>query len=437
VLFVVKKLLMDLSVIIVNYNVRYFLDLCLFSVRKAAQGINCEIFVVDNNSSDGSCLMVTRDYPEVKVLANNENKGFAAANNQAIKLASGKYILLLNPDTFIGEDAFRKCIKFMEGNSDAGAMGVMMINGKGKFLPESRRGLPDPETAFYRISGLSYLFPRSGKFNRYYLGDLDKTETHTADVISGAFMFLRQEVVMKAGLPDESFFMYGEDIDYSYRILKEGFKNYYYPGVKILHFKGESTKKENIDFVVNFYKAMLIFVLKHYNNGNFKKMSLAIRAAILFRAGLSVIKRFFKRLLLPLFKGITYLFRKRQAEARTAQQVKTVIVSDTEGYKNVIKLLSPGNFATIAGRISIDLEDPDKNNLGNIGNINGIIKANRIKQVIFTAGRMSSSGIIDSMSSISDIRIMIRIASANERFIINSGSVTTQDTKASQSNTHK
>ena len=182
---------------------------------------------------------------------------------------------------------------------------------------------------------------------------------------------------------------------------------------------------------------MLIFVRKHFNNGNFKKMSLAIRAAIFFRAGLSVIKRFFKRLLIPLFKGITYLFRKRQAEARTAQQVKTVIVSDTEGYKNVIKLLSPGNFAATAGRISIDLEDPDENNLGYIGNINGIIKANRIKQVIFTAGRMSSSGIIDSMSNISDSRIMIRIASVNERFIISSGSVTTQDTKESQSNTHK
>ena len=428
---------MDLSVIIVSYNVRYFLDLCLSTVRKSAEGISCEVFVVDNNSTDGSCSMVSAAYPEAKLIANKANKGFAAANNQAIRQAKGKYILLLNPDTFIGEDTFRKCIMFMDNYPDAGALGVMMINGKGKFLPESKRGLPDPETAFYRISGLSYLFPRSGRFNRYYLGDLDKTDTHRADIISGAFMFLRREAVLKAGLPDESFFMYGEDIDYSYRIMKEGFKNYYYPGVKILHFKGESTKKENIDFVVNFYKAMLIFVRKHFNDGNFKKLSLAIRTAIFFRAALSVIKRFFKRLILPIYKGITYPFVKRLADNRSALQVKTVIVSDTEGYKNVIKLLLQGNLASPAGRISIDLEDPDKNNLGYIGNIKDIIKAKRIRQVIFTAGRMNSSSIIDSMSSISDSRITIRIASANERFLISSGSVTSQDTKELQSNTYK
>jgi hypothetical protein len=236
-------------------------------------------------------------------------------------------------------------------------------------------------------------------------------------------MFLRRTAVLKTGLPDESFFMYGEDVDYSYRILKEGFRNYYYPGVKILHFKGESTKKEDIDFVVNFYKAMLIFVRKHFNDGNFKKISLAIRTAIFVRAGLSVINRFFKQLFLPLFRGISYLFRKRQSDTRSARQLKTVIVSDTEGYKNVIKLLLPGNVAALAGRISIDLADPDKNNLGYIGKINAILKANRIRQVIFTAGRMSASGIIDSIHNISDRNVIIKILSAGEEFLLGSGSV--------------
>lgn len=423
---------MELSVIIVSYNVRYFLDLCLFSVRKAAEGISCEVFVVDNNSPDGSCSMVTANYPEVKLIANKDNKGFAAANNQAIKQASGKYLLLLNPDTFIGEDTFRKCINFMESHSDAGAMGVMMINGKGRFLPESKRGLPDPETAFYRISGLSYLFPRSGRFNRYYLGDLDLTETHAVDIIAGAFMFLRREAVLKAGLPDENFFMYGEDIDYSFRIMKEGFRNYYYPGVKILHFKGESTKKENIDFVVNFYRAMLIFVQKHFNDGNFKKMSFAIRTAIFFRAGLSVIHRFFKRIFIPVFKGYSKLQLQKSGSGRS-RPVKTAIVSDTDGYSRVTELLLSAGIPAETIRISTGMNDPDKNNPGNINNINEMLKENRIGQVIFTAGRMRASGIIDSMSNISDRRVTIRISSADERFLVGSGSVTTQDTKVSLS----
>ncbi len=415
---------MELSVIIVSYNVRYFLDLCLSSVRKAAEGINCEVFVVDNNSPDGSCSLVTRDYPEVKLIANKDNKGFAAANNQAIKQASGKYLLLLNPDTFIGEDTFRKCITFMEKHADAGAMGVMMINGKGKFLPESKRGLPDPETAFYRISGLSYLFPRSGRLNRYYLGDLDHTETHSVDVIAGAFMFLRREAVLKAGLPDESFFMYGEDIDYSYRIIKEGFKNYYYPEVKVLHFKGESTKKENIDFVINFYRAMLIFVQKHFNDGNFKKLSFAIRTAIFFRAGLSVTHRFFKRIFTPAAKGISSIFHPSKAVSGNARPVKTAIVSDNDGYIKVTEFLLSAGIPAKTVRISAGINDPVKNNTGDIYNINEILKKNRIGHVIFTAGRMRASAIIDSMINISDQRVTIKIASADEKFLIGSGSVT-------------
>jgi len=412
---------MDLSVIIVSYNVKYFLDLCLYSVRKASGGIECEIFVVDNNSSDGSVIMVSRNYPEVKLIANSENKGFSAANNQAIRLASGKYILLLNPDTIIGEETFKQCIRFMDDHPDAGATGVRMINGKGSFLPESKRALPEPATAFYKITGLSYLFPGSAKFNRYYLGNIDNNYTSRADVISGAFMFLRKEAVTAAGLLDEAFFMYGEDIDYSYRLLKKGFNNYYYPEAKIIHFKGESTKKEKMDFVINFYNAMLIFVMKHFNNGNLKRIIFPVRIAVFIRAGLSVIKMSVRRLFLPFYKTVqTVIHRRSSSTART----NTLIISDNEGCRKISELLTltknnPGRII----RISIDHDDFNKNVPGNAENLCGIIKKDKIGQIIFQSDRLSLSLIIHYMQIISHNKITFRIASPGEKYLLSSGSV--------------
>lgn len=290
---------MELSVIIVSYNVRYFLEQCLLSVRKASENIDCEIFVVDNNSADGSCSMVSGKFPEVKLIINPNNKGFAAANNQALKIASGTYILLLNPDTLVEETTFTSCIKFMDEHPEAGATGVRMLNGKGKFLPESKRAFPGPRTAFFKIFGLSRLFPKSEFFNNYYLGHLDQFKTSKADVITGAFMFLRREAVLKTGLLDEDFFMYGEDIDYSYRLIKAGYINYYYPETKIIHYKGESTKKGNLNAFVHFYRAMTIFVKKHLTNGNSKAFFFAVRLAVFFRAVLSLFKRTIKRIFLP------------------------------------------------------------------------------------------------------------------------------------------
>lgn len=415
---------MELSIIIVSYNVRHFLNLCLFSVRKAAEGIKSEIFVVDNNSSDESCNMVRSEYPEVKLIANNENKGFSVANNQAIKLASGKYILLLNPDTVIGENTFRKCIQFMDTHPDAGATGVRMINGNGRFLPESKRAIPDPETAFFRISGLSYLFPGSGKFNRYYLGNIDNTKTARVDIIAGAFMFLRREAVLKTGLLDENFFMYGEDIDYSYRLLKAGYSNYYFPEVKIIHFKGESTKKEEISFVINFYKAMLIFVQKHFNNGNLKKLIIPIRIAIFSRAALSVIYRFFKRISFLVEKSIVSSICPRKSGNPFSGKKKTVIVSDAEGYQRIKELLSlTGSKARISGRISIDHEDLHEEVLGNIKNISEVIKLRGIRQVIFTSGRLGISEIIDTIHFLSHKNLRVRIASGEEKYLLGSKSV--------------
>ena len=295
---------MDLSVIIVSYNVKYFLEQCLHAVEKASRNCKVEIFVVDNNSVDGSAQMVAGKFPGVRLIANIENLGFARANNQAINLASGRHILLLNPDTLVQEDTFDLCLQFMNSQPDVGCLGVKMIDGKGNFLPESKRALPNPRVAFYKIFGLSSLFPRSETFGRYHLGFLDREKIHDVEVISGAFMFLRKSVLEKIGLLDESFFMYGEDIDLSYRIAQAGFRNVYYPLTTIIHYKGESTKKGSFNYVVMFYNAMIIFARKHYTRNTARYYAIFINIAIYFRAALSILQRFFMGIITPLLDAI-------------------------------------------------------------------------------------------------------------------------------------
>ena len=295
---------MKLSVIIVNYNVRFFLDQCLRSVFKSLKNISSEVFVVDNNSLDGSVSMIRKNFPDVNLMRNNENIGFSRANNQAIKKATGEYILLLNPDTMVEEFTFEKCIRFMDEHKDAGALGVRLIDGKGRFLPESKRSLPTPGVAFSKIFGLTRLFSKSKLFGKYYLGYLNPEETHKVDVLPGAFMFLRISALDKTGLLDEDFFMYGEDIDLSYRLKKAGFSNYYYPGTTIIHYKGESTRKSSVNYVVQFYKAMIIFAKKHFSIGNRNIFLLFINLAIYFRAGLSILKRAMNTLLLPVIDAL-------------------------------------------------------------------------------------------------------------------------------------
>ena len=299
----VKAEILDLSVIIVNYNVKHFLEQCLHSVQKAIGGMDAEVFVVDNNSVDGSVAEIREKFPWVRLIANRENVGFSRANNQAIRESNGRYVLLLNPDTVVEEDCFRKCIRFMDGHPDAGGLGVKMIDGKGHFLPESKRALPTPMVSFYKIFGLSTLFPRSKRFSRYHLGHLDREETHEIEVLAGAFMFMRKETLDRTGLLDETFFMYGEDIDLSYRITREGYKNYYYPGTTIIHYKGESTKKGSLNYVRMFYQAMIIFARKHFTQRRARIFTLLIQLAIYFRAALSVGRRFIKRIYRPLLDG--------------------------------------------------------------------------------------------------------------------------------------
>lgn len=288
-----------ISVIIVNYNVEYFLEQCLNSVRKALSTVHGQVFVVDNNSIDGSVEMVAKKFPEFTLIANKENLGFSKANNQAIHLSDADYVLLLNPDTVVEEDTFKKVVDFMDQHPDAGGLGVRMLDGKGKFLPESKRGLPTPAVAFYKIFGLSKIFPRSKRFGQYHLGHLSEFETNEIEILSGAFMLMRQDALDKVGLLDEAFFMYGEDIDLSYRILKGGYKNYYFPETRIIHYKGESTKKSSVNYVFVFYRAMIIFAEKHFSNKNARLFSFLINAAIYFRATLAISARFIKRISLP------------------------------------------------------------------------------------------------------------------------------------------
>ncbi len=295
---------MQLSVIIVNYNVKYFLQLCLQSVESAMKGIEAEVFVVDNNSSDGSVEMVQQSFPWVQLIANRNNAGFGAANNQAISLAKGTYILLQNPDTVVAEDTYSRIIDFMELKPDAGGLGVKMIDGVGKFLPESKRGLPTPEVAFYKIFGLSVVFPKSKIFGKYHLGFLDHQEIHVVDVLSGAFMLMRKEVIDKIGAFDEQFFMYGEDIDLSYRISEAGYKNYYYPGTTIIHYKGESTKKGSLNYVFVFYKAMILFAKKHFASQKAALFSLLINVAVYLRAGIALVFRFLRFFTRPVLDAV-------------------------------------------------------------------------------------------------------------------------------------
>ena len=295
---------MKLSVIIVSYNVRYFLEQCLHSVYNGSEGPETEVFVVDNASVDGSVAMVIEKFPEVKLIANKQNVGFAKANNQAILQSTAQYVLLLNPDTVIEADTLYQVVTFMDEHPAAGGLGVKMVDGKGRFLPESKRGLPTPEVAFYKISGLSALFPKSKLFGRYHLGFLDNEQVHKVDVLAGAFMLLRSEALAKTGLLDEAFFMYGEDIDLSYRLTKAGYSNYYFPGTRIIHYKGESTRKGSLNYVFVFYNAMIIFARKHFSQKNARLFSALIHTAIYLRASVSLARRVLKNIIVPVFDAM-------------------------------------------------------------------------------------------------------------------------------------
>ena len=252
---------MQLSVIILNYNVRYFLELCVVSVQNAIKNIDAEIIVVDNNSLDGSCNMMKQRFPHVKLIENNENSGFPKGNNIGVAIAKGEYICILNPDTVVAEDTFSQVLAFAQKQNDLGIVGVKLIDGTGNFLPESKRGTPTPFVAFTKITGLYKIFPNM--FGQYYAQHLSENKSGKVEILVGAFMLLKRDLYNKIGGFDENCFMYSDDIDLSYMALKKGKSNYYFHGTSVIHYKGESTIKDGIYMKRN-QEAMNFFFKKHF-----------------------------------------------------------------------------------------------------------------------------------------------------------------------------
>ena len=358
---------MKLSVVILNYNVRYFLEQCIISVQRALRNIDSEIIVVDNNSGDDSCAMVRERFPEIRLIENSENLGFSKANNKAVQSALGEYVCILNPDTAVGEDTFMKALSYAESVEDIGGLGVKLIDGTGRFLPESKRNVPTLGISLSKLLGK--------RKNRYYARHLSETDSGEVAVLVGAFILLKRDHYTEVSGFDEDYFMYGEDIDLSYKILKAGYKNHYHGGLSVLHYKGESTTRDKA-YMDRFYGAMKIFYRKHFKgnialnmlvsiglvgarwfrSANGKREKSRIRQpeqAMLLSDNLSLLQQLSARLELPL----TTLSKSRLKEAVIEN---TMIIFDAEylpyahiftameelkGHNNSFRIRPPGcNF---------------------------------------------------------------------------------------------
>ena len=391
---------MKLSVIIVNYKVKHYLEQCLRSVAEASRGIAVEVIVVDNASGDGSVEYLRKRFPDVTIIASEENLGFARANNLAIRNSRGQYVLLLNPDTIVAEETFRDFITFIDSTPDAGGCGAYMLHTDGSFAPESRRGLPTPFVAFCKMSGLASLFPKSRTFGRYYMRYLNENEVNRIEIMSGAFMFLRRDALDKAGLLDEDFFMYGEDIDLSYRILKAGYNNYFLPS-HILHYKGESTVKSSYRYVHTFYRAMELFFNKHYAHYSIL-LSLPIKLAIWGRAMLAYAGNQFKHRneLTQHLHPINCLVI---GNSEATEQVRTIL---TSLYGNCRHTFVTGNSESLPqGHLSegISLEGYDT--------------------VVYDTGAYSYGTILELLSREGTKRLSLGTYSADTRILITDGAI--------------
>ncbi len=377
---------MVLSVIIVNYNVKYFLEQCLCSVQKAISTIEAEIIVIDNHSSDGSLDYLRPLFPTVLFLANEKNIGFGKANNIALRQAKGDFILFLNPDTIVNETCFTHSITFLKSAANAGAAGIRMIDGSGKFLPESKRSFPSPVSSFYKLIGLASVFPSSKYFNHYALGNLDENKTHEIDVLAGAFMIIKKEVLEKVNGFDESFFMYGEDIDLSYRIQHAGYKIFYLGETSIIHFKGESAKKQNTNYVRMFYNAMDIFVSKHYGKVTSFLFSMFIKLAIAIRTFTTLFQAVFLKM--P--------FSKYNSENSFSQ---CLIIGSPEEQNEINRLLNNELF--------------QKKYLPGVDSLKNIALFPTTKKLIFCAGDISYSEIIQFIQSTPNYRFRFHAKGSN------------------------
>ncbi len=411
---------MQLSVIIVNYNVKYFLEQCLSSVHKAIEQLQAEVWVVDNASSDNSVRYLKLKFPWVKFIENFKNVGFAKANNQALYQCSGRYILFLNPDTLIPEDALIKCIAFMEANKQAGALGIRMIDGKGVFLPESKRSFPSPLVSFYKLTGLSRLFPSSKNFSRYSLGYLNEYKNHQVDVLSGAFLLAQKEVLIELKGFDEAFFMYGEDIDLSYRIQKMGYKNFYFSESTIIHFKGESTRKGSLKYVRMFYHAMSIFVKKHHAGRSAYLNAFLLNIAIWLRAGVSAASQFGLKTGLFLIAVINNSFVEKKNNSKSKKDYLTLIVGTDDEYEEVKTLFAKAGLEKkLIGRVAIDEEKVISSD--NNSKLNAWVESGKINEIIFCNGYLRYSSIIDKIQNLPK-KVSIRFHAKGTESIVGSDS---------------
>ncbi len=356
---------MKLSIIIVNYNVKYFTEQCLYSVERACNSLLAEIIVVDNCSTDNSKIYLSEKFTNVQFIWNKENLGFSKANNMGLQQACGEYILFLNPDTIIPEDCLDKCLSFYCRQKDIGALGIRMIDGAGDFLKESKRSFPSISTSFFKLSGLAAVFPHSAMFARYYLGNLPDNISQPVPVLSGAFMMAETALLKKMRGFDEAFFMYGEDIDLSYRIQKAGYKNYYFSESTILHFKGKSTQKATLKYVRLFYGAMVLFVQKHYS----------FSRALLYRIFIQFAQA---------VKAITTLFTSsKPITGNAAQSMEALMMGCRKDCDAVSALL--GKTTTSVKIIQTLYTDHPQNNqsLFNLQQLQSIINQQQIESLIF------------------------------------------------------
>ncbi len=368
---------MRLSVIILNYNVRYFLEQCVNSVLQATRDLDAEIIVVDNNSQDDSCEMMRRKFPGVKLISNSENAGFPKGNNIGVSAASGKYICILNPDTVVPEDVFAKALKYFESLRNPGILGVRLIDGKGNFLPESKRGVPTPSVAFSKIAGLHKL--SSKLFGRYYASHLDEFESGKVDILVGAFMIMERDVYLSVGGFDENCFMYSDDIDLSYTILKSGRENHYFHESTVIHYKGESTVKDRL-YITRFSEAMNFFYRKHF------------RRAIVFDY---------------LMKAGAYFYSMSKAKTQAPEviiDIYLLIAADDDLHQSLQKVFE--------GKVLMTAKIPSKNELPSDQGV----------EVVFDASHLSYLQIITAMNDLKSDKVTFKIAHAKSGFLIGSNS---------------
>ncbi len=367
-----------------------------------------EVIVVDNASSDGSREYLEPAFPEVSFYWNNKNLGFAQACNFGLRQAKGAYILFLNPDTIVGEDCFEKCIDFLRSHPQCGALGVRMIDESGRFLRESKRAFPSPAASFFKLGGLATLFPHSGFFARYYLGNLDERQAHEVDVIAGAFIMIKREVLDITGGFDEAFFMYGEDIDLSYRIQQQGYKNYYYPDVTILHFKGKSTPRKDIHYVRMFYRAMHVFVKKHYGKHRSGIYYFCLQAAIWSGAGIAIIAHRIRN-------NINTLKNKIRSGGTPPQ---VLIIGQEQGCNTILPLISNTNNREPGWYI---LPPAEQNAVWKGGSgLRYILDKYNVKNIVVCEGKRSFGDIIRLIEQAGSAKRSIGIHAAQSKSIAGS-----------------